>query len=254
VGHPFLLFLVSGKPLFRRVCLPFLKTPACYVDAVNALLKAKKMTPHSKPRNIYIVGAQCTGKTTLIKALQDHFKNTEDFGGYPFSRPKTITEVARTVLKQHNFTADDITSSPARSLALQQLILQAQVATERDISAQNDWFISDRSGADPIVYARKYVNEDAASDLIRSAGWLELRDRMRNSVVVVCEAGADWLTDDGVRLMPKDRAEWIRFHQLFCSCLDDWGLNYEVLPYEVSNLHERVTFVLERWEQAYKKG
>jgi hypothetical protein len=75
-------------------------------------------------------------------------------------------EVARTVLKQHNFTADDVTSSPARSLTLQQLILQAQVATERGISEQGDWFISDRSGADPIVYARKYVNEDAASDLI----------------------------------------------------------------------------------------
>jgi hypothetical protein len=77
---------------------------------------------------------------------------------------------------------------------------------------------------------------------------------MRNSLVVGCEVGADWLTDDGVRLMPEDRADWVGFHQLFCSCVDDWGLNYEVLPYKVSNLHESVTFVLERWEPAYKKG
>lgn len=210
------------------------------------------MTRSSKPRDIYIVGAQCTGKTTLVKALQEHFNNADECDGYRTSRPKFITEIARIVLKQHNFTADDIKSSPARALALQQLILQAQLAAERVLSAQDEWFISDRSGADPIVYARKYVSKDAESDLIQSAEWLELRERMRKSVVIICEAGADWLADDGVRLMPEDTEDWLGFHQLFCSCLDDWGLNYEVLPYHVTSLRERVAFVLERWEPAYQ--
>jgi predicted ATPase len=201
------------------------------------------MTSSIKPRDIYVVGAQSTGKTTLVKALENHFK---DANGYRIDRPKIITEVARTVLQQHNITANDIQSSPARALALQQLILQAQLSAERVMSENGEWFVSDRSGADPIVYARKYVSKDAENDLIKSTEWLELRERMRKSVVVVCEAGAaDWLVNDGVRLMPESREDWIGFHQLFCSCLDDWGLVYEVLPCDMTSLHERVAFVLE---------
>jgi nicotinamide riboside kinase len=213
-----------------------------------------RMIRHSKPRDIYIVGAQSTGKTTLVKALEDHFYNGDGSykrDGHLISRPKIITEVARTVLQQHNFATDDIKSSPTRSLVLQQLILQAQVGAERAISEHDEWFISDRSGVDPIVYARKYVSKDAESDLIKSVEWLELRERMRKSVVIVCEAGADWLTDDGVRLMPESREDWIEFHQLFCSCLDASGLDYEVLPSNVTSLRERVAFVLRRWELAY---
>jgi nicotinamide riboside kinase len=206
---------------------------------------------HKKPRDIYIVGAQCTGKTTLTKALQAHFNDGdhtyECVGGYHVSAPKIITEVARIVLKQHNFTADDISSSPARALALQQLILQAQVRAESAALEQGEWFISDRSGADPIVFARKYVGENAATDLIKSAEWLGLRERMRKSVVIVCEAGADWLTDDGVRLMPGSKEDWVGFHHLFCQCLDDWGLTYEILRCDVTSLPERVAFVLGKW-------
>jgi nicotinamide riboside kinase len=207
------------------------------------------MNYRSKPRDVYIVGAQCTGKTTLVKALQDHFNDGDhsyERDGHRISRPKIIAETARIVLQENNFTADDIKSSPTRALALQQLILQAQLSAERAMLT-GEWFVSDRSGVDPIVYARRYGNKDAESALIKSPEWLELRERMRKSVVIVCEAGAEWLTDDGVRLMPESREDWIGFHQLFCSCLDDLGLNYEVLPCNVTSLHERVTFVLERW-------
>lgn len=207
------------------------------------------MTSPIKPRDIYIVGAQSTGKTTLVKALENYFKGAN---GYRIDRPKIITEVARTVLQQHNFTANDIKSSPARALALQQLILQAQLSAERAVSEQGEWFVSDRSGVDPIVYARKYVSKDAEGDLIKSTEWLELWGRMRKSVVIVCEAGADWLADDGVRLMPESREDWVGFHELFCSCLKDCGLNYEVLPCDVTSLHERVAFVLERWDWPIK--
>jgi nicotinamide riboside kinase len=207
------------------------------------------MNYRSKPRDIYIVGAQSTGKTTLVEALQDHFNKGDhsyERDGHCISRPKIITETARIVLQENNFTADDIKSSPARASALQRLILQAQLSAERTM-LEGEWFVSDRSGVDPIVYARKYGSRDAGSALIKSPEWPELRERMRKSVIIVCEAGAEWLTDDGVRLMPESREDWVGFHQLFCSCLDDLGLNYEVLPCDVTSLHERVAFVLERW-------
>ncbi len=69
------------------------------------------------------------------------------------------------------------------------------------------------------------------------------------AVVIVCEAGADWLTDDGVRLMPGSREDWVGFHHFFCQCLDDWGLTYEVLPCDVTSLAERVAFVLRRQDE-----
>jgi predicted ATPase len=199
-------------------------------------------------RDIYIVGAQCTGKTTLVKALEDHFNEANNFDNDRISSPKIITETARVVLKTHSFTADDITSSPTRALALQQLILQAQVVAERSALQQGEWFISDRSGADPIVYAKKYVSEEAGNGLLKSVEWLELKERMARSTVIVCEAGADWLMDDGVRLMPGSMESWVEFHQLFCRCLDEWELKYEVLPYDITSLQQRVDFVLEKWQ------
>ena len=70
---------------------------------------------------------------------------------------------------------------------------------------------------------------------------------MERSLVIVCEAGADWLVDDGVRLMPEDRKDWVAFHDLFCESLKDAGLDFVVLPCQIKDLAERVRFVLERW-------
>lgn len=211
------------------------------------------MASRNNPCDIYIVGAQNTGKTTIAKALQDYFNERyKSYGdaGHCLPPPKMITEVARSVLLEHGFTANDITSSQWRALTLQKLILQAQLSAEREASGKGGWFISDRSGADPIVYARKYVSEDATSDLVKSAEWSELGKRMRQNLVIVCEAGADWLIDDGVRLMPESNDDWIAFHQLFCRCLVEWGVKYEVLPVSVTGIGERVSFVVEKWEVA----
>lgn len=76
---------------------------------------------------------------------------------------------------------------------------------------------------------------------------------MKDSVVIVCQAGADWLLDDGVRLMPENREAWIQFHRLFCSCLDEWGLDYEVVPCTLIDIDKRVEFVLERWRSGGKQ-
>ncbi|CZT47009.1 uncharacterized protein RSE6_07532 [Rhynchosporium secalis] len=210
------------------------------------------MPEERQPPNIYIVGAQCTGKTTLVKALEHYFSfegNLKIDDENLISRPQIITEVARSVLKQHSFIADDITSSPTRALALQKLILKAQVQAEAQASTthQDTWFISDRSGADPIVYAKEYVSDVAANDLLSSPEWLEMKRGMEQSLVVVCEAGADWLIDDNVRLMPESKDAWTGFHQLFCACLDTWGVNYGVLPCAITAHQDRINFVLEQW-------
>ncbi|KAK4148838.1 hypothetical protein C8A00DRAFT_38571, partial [Chaetomidium leptoderma] len=100
-------------------------------------------THPTPPPNLYIVGAQSTSKTTLVNNLNTYFTTTiassnnnpgsppTPFLNHGVEPPTIITEVARTVLKAHHFTAQDV-RTPARSLALQQLILQAQATAEKN--------------------------------------------------------------------------------------------------------------------------
>ena len=192
-------------------------------------------TPH---QNIYIVGAQCTGKTTLVNALE------VSLDSHPVSdRAAIIREVARTVLKEHGFSAHDLRTSQEKTMAFQALILQAQDRAETAALEGASYFISDRSGIDPIVYAMELVGHESAGSLLQSREWLVLRERMQRSIVVVCEPGADWLTDDGVRLMPLDQTEWREIHEAFCNALNDNKIPYSVLGHEVTDLVDRVSFI-----------
>ncbi|OCK82951.1 hypothetical protein K432DRAFT_402478 [Lepidopterella palustris CBS 459.81] len=73
-----------------------------------------------------------------------------------------ICEVARTVLNQYDFPRGDITSSPARAMQLQQHIIQAQLDVENAACSTQSphWYISDRSGIDPIAYTHVFVGEE----------------------------------------------------------------------------------------------
>lgn len=208
----------------------------------KSILRSPAMTSNS--RNIYVVGAQSTGKTTLVDAIEKHFSTSNPLSTE--SRPVIIREVARSVLHTHAFAAADIRSSRERALELQTLILHAQLVAERRALEAGGWFISDRSGVDPICYALRYVGGEGASQLIESDEWQELGERMAKGLIIVCEAGGGWLQDDGVRLMPLDRNEWTSFHKLFCNALDQLGMPYTVLPANLIDLSERVDFVLSK--------
>ncbi|EGR51983.1 uncharacterized protein TRIREDRAFT_2343 [Trichoderma reesei QM6a] len=195
--------------------------------------------------NIYIIGAQCTGKTSLVNALEVSFAKV-----FETTPPTIVREVARSVLKTHGFTASDITSDPARCLQLQSLILEAQRNSEREALAKNPWIISDRSGLDPIVYASRHIGDEAVKLLTSSDHWQELRERMSLSLVFVCETVEAWLVSDGVRLMPKDVEDWIAYDTEFCRMLEAEGIEYQMMPRSVETLEDRVAFVWSRWEKA----
>ncbi|KAI4196046.1 MAG: hypothetical protein LQ346_003301 [Caloplaca aetnensis] len=194
------------------------------------------------PRNIYIIGAQSTGKSTLVTALTTRFEQSST---YPL-KPRIITEVARGVLQRHGFIANDITSSKVRALELQKLILEAQCEAEE--AAGNQWYISDRSGLDPLVYARQYVGVDETLALMQEQSWQKLQEKMRSGIVIVCESGGEWLVDDGVRLMPQDRDAWLQMHDAFCEMLEELSIVYHVLPVSMPDLRSRVDFVVQRWK------
>ncbi|KAH0562532.1 hypothetical protein GP486_002780 [Trichoglossum hirsutum] len=202
------------------------------------------MAHNTGPKNIFVVGAQCTGKTTLVKALQEHFSQPHDRSStLSFSQPPvTIHEVARKVLKKYKFTREDITTSPIRALQLQERILEAQFEAENAVS-RGDWYISDRSGIDPIVYASVFVGEEAAEKLFASAAWGKLEEKMKAGLVVLCEVGWDWLVDDGVRLIPKDLGDWAKVDAAFRNLLKARGINYTVISQDNPDIYERVAIV-----------
>ncbi|TFB03407.1 hypothetical protein CCMA1212_004427 [Trichoderma ghanense] len=197
------------------------------------------------PKNIYIIGAQCTGKTSLVNALEASFANL-----FKATPPVIIREVARSVLRTHGFTASDITSDPGRCLQLQSLILEAQLNSEREALARNPWIISDRSGLDPIIYASRHIGDEAVKLLTSSEHWQELRERMSQSLVFVCETVEAWLVSDGVRLMPRDVEDWMEYDREFCRMLEAEGIGYQIMPRSVGELDDRVAFVWSRWEKA----
>ncbi|KAL4932418.1 ATP/GTP-binding protein [Aspergillus undulatus] len=192
--------------------------------------------------SVYIIGAQCTGKTTLFHVLQDVFSRE-----HPSLNLRVISEVARNVLKKHHFSRDDIANNPHRSLELQQLILGAQYDEENKNPTEP--VLSDRSGADPIVYGIKYGTVDAREILESSPQWECLRDRMREALVILCPPVADWLKDDGVRLMARTWTEWEDTHIAFLEVLEANGIPFHVIPPEVLDLGERVQFILRLWHK-----
>ena len=201
-------------------------------------------TPH--PPNIYIIGPQSTGKTTLVSALDRYFEQHRTYSSEPVPQPHIIREVARSVLREHQFTAYDITHSKSRALQLQRLILNAQSKVERSFC--QEWYITDRSGLDALAYAHRYVGKEEARQLRQEEAWQDVEKRIRKGLVVLCGVGGEWLIDDGVRLMPENRDDWAEIQTVFCSLLDELGMQYTILPSSVRDLDRRVDFVIEQWK------
>jgi nicotinamide riboside kinase len=204
-------------------------------------------------KSIYIIGAQCTGKTTLVNALENRFKGTTAVN--KDRCPLVIREVARKVLEEKRFNRIDITTSPERAFELQQHILAAQYDAETTacLTSPVTWYLCDRSGLDPIAYTKCFVGEDAAAEMLSSEIWQELESRMKKGIVILCEAGCRWLTDDGVRLMPKDVEDWMRVDVAFRDLLKTRGIRFSILSKDVEKLEDRIDCVHSYVEMAQRE-
>jgi nicotinamide riboside kinase len=214
-------------------------------------------------RNVYIIGAQCTGKTTLVRDLEASFSQPISIQATQTARhhvdnkvrkPAIITEVARKVLLEKSFTRNDL-AIPLRATEMQQNILEAQFQAEKVASSNESstWYLSDRSGLDPIVYGKLYGVPNTAQVLLASPIWAELEQRLKAGIVVLCEAGCEWLVDDGTRLMPVDLQDWMRVDVAFRELLDIRGIEYKVLSRDVISRADRVEFVKRAMESVHSR-
>ncbi|OOF90172.1 hypothetical protein ASPCADRAFT_410317 [Aspergillus carbonarius ITEM 5010] len=201
------------------------------------------MTLSPEPSNLYIIGAHCTGKTTLVEALRNHPSAhlSRGISGLNTACPVIIDEVVRTVMRTDRFTAHSVRRSDA-GLELQKRTLRAQFNAENELD--NDWFISDRSGIDPIVYAGFFLGRSAAEELTALEEWHVLRGRMKTALVIVCQPGNEnWLSSDGVRMTCSSIEEWIMLGQAFRAALQEQGIDFVAIPGEMEDLEQRVQFV-----------
>lgn len=237
VSRDFSRFPCVSISLFNR----FTITPECISGKkIEHTTKMPPCTAMSAASSIYLIGAQCTGKTTLLKALTSSIKSK-----HPSVSFSTVTEVARDVLRQHYFTREDITTNPDRALQLQQLILNAQYEQESKLGQIT--ILSDRSGVDPIAYGMQYGPPRAQRLLEKSLEWQFLRERMKKSLVIVCPPHKKWSIDDGTRLMASSWEEWHNMHLTFVEILHENDIPFYVIPMSVVDINERVEFVLNLW-------
>ncbi|PQE34072.1 P-loop containing nucleoside triphosphate hydrolase protein [Rutstroemia sp. NJR-2017a WRK4] len=165
--------------------------------------------------NIYLIGPQCAGKTTLLEALRVYYAidANREFENHRAERPAIIEEVVRRVMRRKGFNVQDL-KNVDRGFELQRCVLLEQYNAEEML--QGEWYISDRSGLDALVYAKAF----AAKKLENTEEWNRLRTRMQDALVVFCEAGiADWLSEDEVRMAYSNTAEWERLNEEFHAML-----------------------------------
>ncbi|KAI1676005.1 AAA-28 domain containing protein [Pyrenophora tritici-repentis] len=200
------------------------------------------LTNRSEPpkrSNLYLIGPQCSGKTTLLNALRA-FYSDHDPASHHMEQPSIIEEVVRVVMHE-GFQARDLYDS-VRGLHLQTHILLRQNQTEEQL--KDRWFFTDRSALDTLVYAKEYTGADAFRALAGTKEWAKSRLRMQQATVIVCEAGnTDWLSADRVRLAYQDTAEWKALNEAFFVMLRDYEISYSVLPNTIKDLGERVALI-----------
>ncbi|OAP58357.1 hypothetical protein AYL99_07447 [Fonsecaea erecta] len=195
-----------------------------------------------KKPSIYIIGAQCTGKTTLVDAVSQRIRSEHSHLSFA-----VIKELARGILTTADVNRGDIRAGSKKAMNFQRLVLEAQLDEEQRLQSHG-FIISDRSGIDPIAYANLYGPPQVTEEMLEMSAWAALKKRMCQGIVILCEPVPAWLFDDGVRLMPKDTSEWLELHNAFVNLLRQSEIEFELLPATCSLIEKRVAFVLESWE------
>ena len=202
---------------------------------------------NDKKRIIYVVGAQCTGKTTLTNALRERLEQHAQKRDRPDLQPVVINEVAREVFPKLGLTGNNIRDSREQVLHMQRAILEAQWQAEEKVTA--GWYISDRSAIDALMYVLHYGGAETMAELKQLDAWKNLVPRLKDAFFVLCEPVPGWLHADGMRIVPSE-AEWFAFHERFVhfmrheSPLDQaWYL----ISHEKQELDKLVDNVLRKW-------
>ena len=189
-------------------------------------------------RNVYVIGPQSTGKTTLIKAL------VEFFGG----DGAVIQEVARNVMREKGYSRIDVDSNDdERKFGLQRDIFNAQVEKELALVQAGTPFVSDRSAVDPLIYLLHYCGRETMSRITSTDEWRKVRDRYadtKQSLLVLLSPVREFLIDDNVRYMSKSLDDWHLLATNFRLFLVEEEIAFIEMGKDVLDIKDRVARVI----------
>jgi nicotinamide riboside kinase len=189
-------------------------------------------------RNVYIIGPQSTGKTTMVKGLVERLK-----GDVP-----VIQEIARHVMKEKGYSRIDVDSAdPERRFAMQNDIFHAQLEKEDSYLESGTNFVSDRSAIDPLVYLMHYSGTKSLDKMTSRVEWRKVRDRYggaKESLVVLLLPVEEFLIDDDIRYMAKSIHDWHSLAASFQRFLHEQDISAIEFGEECRDIGNRVDRVL----------
>jgi nicotinamide riboside kinase len=188
--------------------------------------------------NVYIIGPQSTGKTTLVKALVDCLG-----GNVP-----VIQEVARNVMREKGYSRIDVDSNDdERKFGLQCDIFNAQVEKELVLTQAGTPFVSDRSAVDPLIYLLHYSGRETTNRITSKDEWRKVRDRYADtnqSLIVLLSPVREFLIDDDVRYMSKSLNDWHLLAADFRLFLAEEEIPFIEIGKDVLDIKDRVAHVI----------
>lgn len=150
-----------------------------------------------------------------------------------------MQEVARHVMEAKGYTRKDV-----ESLEMQQAIMEAHLKEE-----QKGWScpvqLCDRSAVDPIVYAVLTSSDENEAQrrrkiLMNSPDFKNALPIYRRSTFILLAPVADWLEDDGIRLLEHQA----RCFEVFRQVLVELGIPFLEIGAQMRLLEERVTIAI----------
>jgi GTPase SAR1 family protein len=212
---------------------------------------------------ILIVGASSTGKTTLCRALERVLVQR----GFPVFH---IAEVARTVMKIHGFTRDDV-----GTLAMQKTIMREQILEEnrrlfiiessktrpKHEPVLPSVLLCDRTAIDPVVYATMKLEPDSVQEMTQDPLFREALSRYRTKVdeptertgkkaslpqpslrstIILTDGVKEWIEDDGIRSLYDPFEVTGHFRQL----LRGLGVEWHEIGENIKDIQKRVDWIL----------
>lgn len=172
---------------------------------------------------IYIMGAHSTGKTTLARYISQRWQ-------IPL-----VTEVARSVLAEHELKLGHLRTDIKTVNAYQRAVYERQLAAERAVA--DGAFVSDR-GFDNLAYAAMYST--ITQQLMDSKLMQEWFALMEGSIIFFLRPHSSLVAEDGTRA----NVNWddlVAIDGMVKFLLEMSGLRY--LPVHAQKMQERVRIV-----------
>jgi len=172
---------------------------------------------------IYIMGAHSTGKTTLARYISQRWQ------------VPLVTEVARTVLAEHELKLASLRTDLKTVNAYQRAVFERQLAAEREHAAAG--FVSDRS-FDNLAYAAMYSTiTQQLMDSTLMQEWFQL---MEGSLIFFVRPHPSLVAEDGTRAS-TNWDDLVAIDGMVKFLLEMSGLRY--IPIHAQKMQERVRIV-----------